>query len=61
MLMELVLDDACGSNDPHVRLAELLDQISTRTRNGLIRNKLSVMMQFRGHAEAYFIMAAKNV
>jgi hypothetical protein len=62
MLMELVLDVARNSKDPHGRLAELFDRITTRARRGGVApEKSAVMMQFRKHAENFFLMAGKNV
>lgn len=60
MLMELVLEVARSSQDPHGRLAEMFDRITTRARAGGV-DKQSVMAQFRKHAESFFMLAAKNV
>lgn len=60
MLMELVLEVARNSSDPHSRLADLFDRISTRARVGS-HAKGALMAQFRKHAETFFMMAAKNV
>lgn len=62
MLMELVLEVARNSTDPQGRLAELFDRVNTRARRGgLATESNSVMMQFRKHAETFFIMAGKHV
>lgn len=62
MLMELVLEVARSSNDPHGRLAELFDRVSLRAQRGCVAtDKNSVLMQFRRHAEHFFVMAGKNV
>jgi len=60
MLMELVLEVATRSADPHHRLAELLDRLlSSRTQAGPTRDT-SFMIPFRAHAEAFFVMAPQN-
>lgn len=60
MLMELVLEVARSSNDPHGRLAELFDRINLRADSGGM-GKGAMLAQFRKHAETFFIKAAKNV
>jgi len=60
MLMELVLEVARSSHDPHGRLAEMFDRITARARAGGV-DRQSVMTQFRRHAESFFMLAAKNV
>lgn len=62
MLMELVLEVARNSTDPQGRLAELFDRVNTRARRGgIATEKNSVLMQFRKHAETFFLMAGKHV
>lgn len=62
MLMELVLEVARSSQDPQGRLAELYDRITTRARRGGIATEQnSVMIQFRKHAESFFLQAGKHV
>jgi len=62
MLMELVLELARSSKDPQGRLAELFDRVNTRARRGGVATpQSSLLMQFRKHAETFFIMAGKNV
>ena len=62
MLMELVLEVARSSQDPQGRLAELFDRITTRARRGgVFTDKNTTMMQFRKHAESFFVLAGKNV
>lgn len=62
MLMELVLEVARSSKDPQARLAELFDRITTRARSGSVAGeRSSAMMQFRKHAEDFFVLAGKNV
>lgn len=60
MLMELVLELARSSRDPHGRLAELFDRITTRARSGGVGNQPD-LAQFRKHAERFFLLAARNV
>ena len=60
MLMELVLELARSSRDPHGRLAELFDRITARARSGGIGGQPD-LAQFRKHAESFFMLAAKNV
>lgn len=62
MLMEMVLEVARTSPDPQGRLAELFDRVTTRARRGgAIAENNSVMMQFRKHAESFFVLAGRNV
>lgn len=62
MLMELVLEVARNSQDPHGRLAEMFDRITTRVRRGgIVAEKTAAMAQFRKHAESFFLLAGKNV
>ncbi len=62
ILMELVLEVARNSTDPQGRLAELFDRVNTRARRGgIATEKNSVMMQFRKHAETFFLKAGKHV
>lgn len=60
VLMELVLEVARSSSDPHGRLAELFDRITTRARSGGVGSQPS-MAQFRRHAESFFMLAARNL
>lgn len=55
MLMEPVLEAACGSHDPHFRPAELHDRIAAPSGAGLTRDN-SFVMPFREDAEAVFTM-----
>lgn len=62
VLMELVLEVARNSKDPQGCLAELFDRVNVRARRGgVATEKSSVLMQFRKHAETFFVMAGKNV
>ena len=62
MLMELVLEVVRNSTDPQGRLAELFDRVNVRARRGgIATEKNSVMLQFRKHAETFFLKAGHNV